>query len=106
MKIKEVGPRGGASLAFALGNGDNETCCKCSSTKLQESNVFTDVYLSFCSGVGLHVTITLDAVNLTVQTSLQSPDAGPTPLLVKYGGQDCKPVQAWSLEAPPPPSDA
>ena len=38
----------------------------CLPMKLQEGNIFTGVYLSFCL-VGFHVTITHDALDLTIQ---------------------------------------
>ena len=60
------------------------------------------VYL-FTGGVagGPHVTITHDALELTVQAApLASTSSGPSPgpLLVISGGHHCKPVQTYSCE--------
>ena len=59
-------------------------------TKLREGNVFTGVCLLFCSG-GCHVTITHDALHLTVQ-SHPVPEPAPLPPLV-----------IWDMTTPPPP---
>ena len=53
--------------------------------KLWEGNVFSHVCLSFCLRGGSHVTITHDALDLTVQEPLHS---WPHSLLVTSGGQD------------------
>ena len=100
-------------------------------TKLLEGNVFSHVCLSFCSHRGPHVTITHDALDLSVQSPLglpPSPGHGdppkfqppkpappnmghgdpltPAPLIVTSGGHHWRPVQTYSLDLtvqPPPP---
>ena len=76
----------------------------CPLTKLREGNVFTCVYLSVHGGP--HVTITYDALDLTLQPppghqTLDLPLA-PTPLLMKYGGHHCKSLQTCSFGEPHP----
>ena len=72
-------------------------------TKLRGVNVFTDVCLSFCSG-GSHVTITHDALDLTVHppTDMGPHSTGTSPA-VTSGGHHWRPVQTCSLQNLPPP---
>ena len=85
-------------------------CFYRSPTKLQEDNVFSCVFLSFCQGGGSHVTITHDALDLNVQPIALPPPhralALLLPLLLTSGGQDWVLVQTCSLEdftVQPPP---
>ena len=67
-----------------------------------EGNVFTGVYLSFCSwGGGSHVTITFDALDLTVQAP-RSPHGLGISLVVTSDGHYWRPVQTCSLHDPTP----
>ena len=78
--------------------------------KLLEGTVFSRVY-QFVHSVRSYVTITHDALDLTIQgtpglpctgTHPPSPARPPGPLLVSSGGQDWRPVQICSLENPLP----
>ena len=73
-------------------------------TEFREGNVFSCVCLSFClSTMGPNVTITYDALYLTVQApGHETWDPWPCPLILTSGGQHCWPFQACWLEDPTP----
>ena len=62
-------------------------------------SVCQSVSQSVCPQGGLHVTITHDALNLTVQPPTSNMG---TPLLETSGGHHWRLVKTCSLEAPPP----
>ena len=70
----------------------------CPTTMLREGNVFTGVCVSVCPHGGPRVTITHDALDLTVQAlSCRHGTPHPYPLPVTSGGRHWKPVQMCSL---------